>query len=136
MTEEEKLQQKYLLFQQVQQQIEQFNQHLELLNQQNVELDISTEAVKGMEKTKIDNEILVPLANGIFLKGALKDNQKLIVNVGADITVEKTFLEVVELLEKQKKNIIGKVAEAKQVMLQLENQAMQIYKEVQKMVEE
>ncbi len=102
MAEEDKMQEKYRQFQMLQQQMEQISQHAELLNQQNAELDVSINAIKGIGKTKVNEEILVPIASGIFLKAELKNNQELIVNVGADVTIEKKVPEVIKLLEEQK----------------------------------
>ncbi|MBU0470075.1 MAG: prefoldin subunit alpha [Nanoarchaeota archaeon] len=131
MTEDKKIQEKYLQFQMLQQQIEQISQHLEILQQQNEDLDRAVEAVTELGKTKTGKEILAPLANGIFLKTELKDNERLIVNVGADVTVEKTIPEVTKLLEEQKTAMLAKSVEAETVLEQLQHQMMEIYKEVQ-----
>ena len=131
MVNEEQIQQKYMQFQAMQQQLEQISQHLELLNQQNDELDISINAVKELGNTKVDNELLAPIADGIFFKGVLKDNQKLIVNVGSDTTVEKTVPEVVKLLEDQKKDVSKRMMEADSMMQDMSLQAMQLYQEVE-----
>ncbi len=132
MANEEQIQQKYIEFQELQQQIEQINQHLELLTQQNVEMDISIGALEELEKTKVGNEILAPIANGIFLKAELKDNQKLIVNVGSDTTVEKTIPEVIKLLEEQKVEGNQKIMELDQMLHKLTSQATKLYQEVEK----
>ena len=131
MVNEEEIQQKYMQFQAMQQQLEQISQHLELLNQQNAELDISINAVKELSETKVDNELLAPIADGIFFKGVLKDNQKLIVNVGSDTTVEKSIPEVVKLLEDQKKDVSKRMMEADSMMQDMSLQAMQLYQEVE-----
>jgi len=131
MVNEEEIQQKYMQFQALQQQLEQISQHLELLNQQNAELDISINAVKELSDTKVNNELLAPIADGIFFKGVLKDNQKLVVNVGSDTTVEKTIPEVVKLLEDQKKDISKRMIETDSMMQDLSQQAMQLYQEVE-----
>lgn len=132
MSKEEEMQQKYMQFQLLQQQLEQVNQHLELLTQQAAELDISINAVQELGKTKVNNEILAPVANGIFIKVKLLDNEKLIVNVGSDTTVEKTIPEVVKLLEEQKKQSDLNVVEADAVMQELSRQALKIYQEIKK----
>lgn len=134
MTNEEQIQQKYMHFQMIQQQLEEVNQHLGMLNEQSKELDISIEAVKQIGKTKVDNGFLAPVANGIFIKGQLKDNEKLIVNVGMNTTVEKTIPEVVKLLEEQKKDVMEKIVEVDGIMMQLNSQAMEIFKEVEEEV--
>jgi prefoldin alpha subunit len=131
MTNEEQIQQKYMQFQTLQQQLEQISQHLELLNQQNVDLDISINAVQELSKTNVDNEFLAPIADGVFLKGELKDNQKLIVNVGSDTTVEKSIPEVIKLLEEQKGELSKRMVEADAMMQEMSMQAMQLYQEVE-----
>jgi len=85
----EELQQKYMQFQMLQQQIEQSSQQVEILNQQLEEINISIEAVEELENVEKDNEVLASIAPGIFVKTALKENQKLLVNVGANTTAEK-----------------------------------------------
>ena len=131
MKNEQDWQQKYQLFQQLQEKIEQISPHVGLLNQQNIDIDISKEALQDIEKTKIGNEILAPVANGIFVKSTLQDNQKLIVNVGAGVNVEKTIPEVIELLSKQKIEITKKIVEAEVILQDLQQQAMKIYQEVE-----
>lgn len=135
MADEEKMQQKYMQFQMLQQQMEQINGHLEQLNQKNAELEISINAVKELGKTKVNNEFLAPIADGVFLKGELKDNQKLIVNVGSDVTVEKNVTEVAELLEKQKESLTENMAHADLLMKEMSSQAMKLYQEIEKDVE-
>ena len=110
------MQQKYLQFQTLQQQIEQISEHVEMLNQQNMEIDVSIMAIKEVGKTEIGKEILAPIANGIFLKSELKDNQRLVVNVGSEVTVEKTIQETAELLERQKEKTSSKIIEANEVL--------------------
>lgn len=131
MADEEKMREKYLQFQAIQQQIEQITHHVELLNQKTAELEVSINAIKELEKTGKDNEMLSSIANGIFLKGELKDNKNLIVNVGAGVTVEKTSSEIMEILEEQKKDISENILEAEKTFNQLQEQAMNIYKEVE-----
>ena len=46
-------------------------------------------------------EILFPLANGIFASGKLVNDTKLRMNVGNDVVVEKSVDEAIELMKKQ-----------------------------------
>jgi len=131
MAEEEILRKKYMEFQMLQQQMEEISNHAEMLNQQNLELDISINAIKELGKTKLETDLLTPIANGIFIKSSLKDNQKMVVNVGSNTTVEKTVLEVVELLEEQKKDLSERIIEVNNLLGQMNEQAMKIYQEVE-----
>ncbi len=129
--DEQKMQENYLRFQMLQQQLEQISQHLEMLSQQNAELTNSIQALQELEHTEKGQEVLAPIANGVFLKTELKDKQKLIVNMGSDVAVEKSLPEVIKLLEEQKTELTVRTAEAETVLEQLQGQAMKIYQELQ-----
>jgi prefoldin alpha subunit len=128
---EDAIREKFMEFQTLQKHIEHIGEQAEMLNQQSVEIEISKSALKTISNEKIGNEVLAPIANGIFLKTKLEDNQKLIVNVGSNVTVEKTPDEVIKLLEEQGEKIVQKIDEANQLIQQLQNQAMAIFQEVQ-----
>ena len=131
MADENQMKEKYMQFQMLQQQMEQVSQHLEMFNQQLAELDISISAVKELETAEKDNELLAPIADGIFFKAKLIDNQKLVVNVGSNVTVERTVPEVVVLLKEQKKETSKRMQEADEVMQHISKEAMKIYQEVE-----
>ncbi len=131
MADEEQMREKYMQFQVLQQQMEQVSQHLEMFNQQLVELDISINAVQELEHAETDNELLAPIADGIFFKAKLIDNKKLIVNVGSNVTVERTIPEVVVLLKEQKEETSKRMQEADEVMQHISKEAMKIYQEVE-----
>jgi len=131
MADENQMKEKYMQFQMLQQQMEQVSQHLEMFNQQIAELDISISAVKELETAEKDNELLAPIADGIFFKAKLIDNQKLVVNVGSNVTVERTVPEVVVLLKEQKKETSKRMQEADEVMQHISKEAMKIYQEVE-----
>jgi prefoldin alpha subunit len=133
MAEEEQMKEKYMQFQMLQQQMEQVSQHLEMFNQQLAELDISISAVKELETAEKDNELLAPIADGIFFKAKLIDNQKLVVNVGSNVTVERTVPEVVVLLKEQKEETSKRMQEADEVMQHISKEAMKIYQEVEEL---
>src|SRR3989344_9507290 len=123
-------QEKYMQFQRLQQQLEKISEHVELLHQQEAELDISQNAIDELSKTPLHNEILVPIANGIFFKAEVKENTTLIVHVGSDTTVEHTVEDVLGLLEKQQKEIKSRTVEAEAIVGQMQDQMSLIYKEI------
>ena len=55
MTKEEKIKEKYMLFQNIQQQLEQLTQHMQILTQQNEELNISINAMDEISQTQPNN---------------------------------------------------------------------------------
>ncbi len=124
------LKQKYAQFQALQQNIEHLQEQLQLIVQQQAELESGIEGLEEISRTKLNHEILTPLANGIFLRTELENNQKLIVNIGADVAVEKTVPEIIELLERQQKELLEKNVEADALLQALSREAMKIYQEI------
>lgn len=127
MAEEKDDEDKYRQLQLLQQQAEQITDYVEKLQLQQQELNNSLEALTELQKIKVNTEILAPIANGVFLKAELKDNQKLVVNVGAEVTVEKTIPEVIKLLAEQKEKITENIAEAETVLQELHEQGRRMY---------
>jgi prefoldin alpha subunit len=128
---QQEMQEKFMMFQTLHKQIEQIQQHIEMMNQQKMELDISVTALKTLGETAAGTEILAPIANGIFMKAKVTDNQKLVVNVGSNVTTEKTVEQVVGLLEEQDSKINEKIVEASQLLEQMQEQAMDVFKQVE-----
>ena len=56
-------------------------------------------SIKTIESVKVDEETLIPVGPGVFLKAKIVDDKALI-GVKSDIYVEKPFSEVVEDLKK------------------------------------
>lgn len=121
-------QEKYVEFQMLQQQLEKIGEHVSLLQQQEAELDISQKAIAEFGKTSLQNEILVPIADGIFFKAELLENQNFLVHVGSDTVVEHRAENVLQLLEKQQEEIKLRRGEAEIIMQQVQEQMAEIYK--------
>lgn len=132
---EDELKERYMKFKAIQEQIENFSQQSEILNQNNADLEMSKEVIEELSKTKKDTEILAPIANGVFMKTNLGDNQKLLINVGSDTVIEKNVPEVLKLLEEQKKEMTLKVVQVQAVLGELQKEAMKIYQEIEEYVE-
>ena len=92
--------------QELKQQIEQVNSHLNDL--ENLKLGL----IK-LEQTK-EKEILAPLGRGIFIKSEAKEDE-VFVNVGSRIVVKKSFKGAEEIIEKQ-------ISELERVKVEIERQ--------------
>jgi prefoldin alpha subunit len=127
----EDMQQKYVQFQALHQQIEQIQDQAAQINQRHHELAASKEALQGIRDSKERAEILAPVANGIFMKVHLQDKQNLLVNVGANTVVEKSVPEVIKLLETQEQELTMKMIESQSFMEELQQKAVKLYEEIE-----
>jgi len=131
MSREVDIQEKVQYFQMMQQQLEQLSAHVEMLQQHMVELDESRSAIADLQNVELQSELLSPIANGIFVKGVITNNDTLLVNVGMGAVVEKSVLDVITLLDTQKRDLMLRIGEAQEVVEQLTAQSMKLYGEVE-----
>jgi prefoldin alpha subunit len=110
-------QEKYQQMQILDYQIKQLQKIVENIDAQLLEISNTTEALKEFEKLQKGDEILFPVANGIFAKGKLGENRKLNINIGSNVIVEKNITETINMMEKQAKDIESYKSE---VMMQLQ----------------
>lgn len=112
--------------------MEKIQEHLQLMAQHHAELEISQNALKQLGEAKVGTEVLASIADGIFIRADLKDNQKVIVNVGSNTTVERSIPEAIDLLKQQHESLVERIAETEKVLTEMNAQAMQIYQDVEK----
>ena len=99
--DEKQVQQKYLEFQIIEQQMKEYQQELMTLQAQSNELTNLEESLKEIEKSKDKNEILTALSPGIFIKTELKNSKEVLMNVGSNVVVPKTIAETIEIVKDQ-----------------------------------
>ncbi len=104
-SKEEEKQQKYLQLQMLDQQIKQVQQYLQTFDQQLVEIRNVISSLKELSKLKKGDQILAPLASGIFVKAKLENNNEVRVNVGTNIVVTKNIEDAVKMLQEQEAEI-------------------------------
>ena len=100
--EQQELQQKYMEYQMIDQNIKQLQQQLETADQQIIAIMATVQSLDEYKTLKDGSEILVPLNNGIFTKATLKKEDSLLINVGSSVIVDKSVEDTKKLIEKQK----------------------------------
>ncbi|NTV24374.1 MAG: prefoldin subunit alpha [Nanoarchaeota archaeon] len=91
----------YAELQELDGEVKELNSHLEKLDEQLAEVNASRLAVEQISNVAEGEELRVPLANGVYIKAKLFDPKHIMINVGADVTVEKEPTEVIEILDSQ-----------------------------------
>jgi len=109
------------------QQSEESEQQLKFVQQQIAELKSFMRTLEELERNK-EGEILAPLGKGVYTKAERKD-EKLFVEVGANVIVRKTGAEAEKIIEEQIKKFT-------EVRIQLSAQLEVFREEFKKMLEE
>ena len=84
--------------------LQSLTKQLVLVERSVAEIEDSMAAVEEIPKTK-EEESLVPLGSGIFIKANLLEKSKFLVSIGAGIFLDKTTAETKTYLGKQKEEL-------------------------------
>jgi prefoldin alpha subunit len=117
---QEKLQEKFMLFQLMEKQLETLSQHKSMVEARMVEIDTTTSAVDEIKGLGKDNETLVPLGSGLYIKARLMGDTVL-AELGASVMKEKGFNGAVAFLK-------GRRAELEKASNQIDDQISEISK--------
>ena len=118
----------YLKLQQAHHDLQQMQEHLQILERQQTELSFMDHSLGEFKGVKPGSEILVQLASGIFARAEVKSIEPLLVNVGAGVVVEKNLEETKRILKDQ-------VADLQRVSLDMQQKFMSLVAEFQKLQE-
>lgn len=86
---DEKLNEKYMLYQVLSQNLEKLKQQIELVEQQLMELKSTMLSMEDVNKLDGTNEILVPMGSGCFSRGMITDSKKILIGVGAGVFLDR-----------------------------------------------
>ena len=131
---ESKVQELYMEFQMLEQHIRQLQKQLEAVTQQIIELTIASSSLDEFNKIKPGKEIFVPLSSGIFAKASIKDTSGLLVNVGANVVVQKDVASTKKLIQKQMEEIKKIQEQMVNELEKLTSHAAQLEMQLQSMV--
>jgi prefoldin alpha subunit len=98
-------QDKYQQMQVLDYQIKQMQKVIESVEIQLAEIHTTIDALRDFDKLKVNDEILFPIANGIFAKGKLIDNKLLKINIGSNVNVDKNINATITMMENQARDI-------------------------------
>ncbi|MBU0898490.1 MAG: prefoldin subunit alpha [Nanoarchaeota archaeon] len=101
-SKQQDMQEKVLMYQLMQNHIEQLRQQLMAVEREFLEIDGTINAVETISTNKIDNDSFVPLGTGCFVKSSINSKNNFLINIGAGIFVNKKTAEAVEFLEEMK----------------------------------
>lgn len=83
------------------------------------DLTYASMTLEGLEKEKENAELLVPIGGNSYIKAKLESPDKIIVGMGAGISVEKTLQESKEIIKKRLENLENTRASYQQQLAQV-----------------
>ena len=112
--------------QEIQQQIEELQQHqaaleeeIEQLQEQKRDVDDAIEAVENLET---GGNVQVPLGGGAYVRAEIADIDEVIVDLGADYSAERDREGAVSSLESKKETIDGRIEELRSEIAEIDTE--------------
>ena len=102
---EQKLQEKYILFQLLNQNMESLKQQQQMVQHQMLETKSTMTSIDDLFNTKEGTDVFIPVGSGCFGKGTVVDKNKILVNIGSGLFMNKKTGDSKTLLEKRMKDI-------------------------------
>ena len=102
---------------------ETLQQRISMMNAAMTDLTYANMTLDGMEKEKENAELLVPIGGSSYVKVKLENPDKVIVGMGASVSVEKTLPEAKSILKER-------LGEVEKTMLSAQQQFAQIVERI------
>jgi prefoldin alpha subunit len=84
---------------------ESIQSRINMVNAVITDLVYASMALEGLEKEKENSELLVPIGSNSYIKAKLENPDKIIVGMGAGVSVEKTLREAKEIVKNRQENL-------------------------------
>lgn len=115
--------------------LEMYNQQIQILQQEIASIrglkEEIEKCINTLENVKVDDETLIPVGPGVFLKAKIIDD-KAIYGIKSDIFVEKPISDVIENLKKSLEDLNKAEEEGLKKLNEITALAMKLKEELQK----
>ena len=115
-----------------QQRMDALQQQGNLLQMSLTDLDNALKALTTLEGKGEDQELLVPIGAGSFVHAKLADPDKVIIGLGAGVSVEKNFADSKGIIQSRRGELEKAMLETTSVMDQVAQELARLQQEAQK----
>jgi prefoldin alpha subunit len=84
---------------------EEVQSRINMVNAMITDLTYASMTLEGIEKEKENSELFVPIGSNSYIKARLENPDKIIVGMGAGVSIEKTLPEAKEIIKKRIENL-------------------------------
>jgi len=102
---EKEMQEKFIIYQLMQKQLESFRGQAAELEKGFFETETTRQAIEDLKKINAENEIMIPLGSGFFVQGKITNRKGVLMSPGSSIMLEKDIKGGLEAVEKRKADI-------------------------------
>jgi prefoldin alpha subunit len=132
---EERLRQDLLRLKYFESQLQQVQQQITALEAATNELAMTIDTLNSIKEVNKDADSLMPIGSGAFVSGTLKKQDKVLIDVGSGVVVERTVDGAIETLEERKKSIVENAQKFRSMAEGLQKEYNELSGEMKALVE-
>ncbi len=117
--EEKELQEHLVLYQLLQATFEQLEKQMMAVQKKLVELEATKIAISEIDGVEKENDILLPIGTGVYGHGKIAHSDKVLVNVGANVLINKKPDDAGKFIENRKREIMHAAVKVETDMKQI-----------------
>ncbi|MBI5355840.1 MAG: prefoldin subunit alpha [Candidatus Aenigmarchaeota archaeon] len=124
---------KYALYQQLRAEADARLKQRDLVANTINEISLTISALGDIKNTEEGKEILVPLGSGVFIAAALKDNKKMLLDLGSDTYARKSLNEGAENLKGRNEELQKAMVSINMELASIEKQLAELSVEIERL---
>jgi len=132
MVEEEKLQEKLLAYRIIESRLENLLRQRDMLMNRIIEIETTLSSLK---ETKRGKNAAFSIGSGAHVLGKIGEEDKIIVEIGAGVALEKTVKEAEEILSKRNEEVERVLTEVQKGITQLSDGLEKLTPEIQELID-
>ena len=113
------------------QQAEIFSRQLEMIEQKRIESLAAIETMKNLAADR-DSPVLLPLGGGTMVRAKVSDPEKVLVNIGSDVVIQRTNGEAITFLQEKIAEMEAMEKKVAATIEQLRMQMAEIAQQIEK----
>ena len=134
MSDKKEFQEKLLLYQLLENKINSLMKRRDLVLNKIMEIETTISSLEELDKNK-GEDILFPLGSNTFIPGTIKKKEKVIVELGANVAVEKDIEKTKEILQVGKNNLQTSLQTIEKELITSSREMAKLEPEIRYMVE-
>jgi prefoldin alpha subunit len=134
MSDKKEFQEKLLLYQLLENKINSLMKRRDLVLNKIMEIGTTISSLEELDKNK-GEDILFPLGSNTFIPGTIKKKEKVIVELGANVAVEKDIEKTKEILQVGKNNLQTSLQTIEKELITSSREMAKLEPEIRSMVE-
>lgn len=134
MEDQKTIQEKLMGYQVLQNQLETLSKRRDLLLNKMLEIETTLNTIEEM-KDKKDEDVLIPVGSAVYLPGTLKKSEKMIVELGANIAVERDVQQAKNIINERKKNLEGGIKTVETEILKISEELTKLEPEIRNLLQ-